>query len=429
MRLLEADRSLELLEENRKRLDEVTFELLNTYEHLAAIYELAARLSNTRSISDAARLTLSSAVNVSESTGGVIIIPRHGVMETIAGLYSTKEIEDYAQLKAKQHLNECRYEDKVQQRISAHDGRFLSSTLYIPLAVGGRRDGILFLFSTKQKSYSSVDVKITRVLAGQAALAVKNLVMLDELEEKNARLSEALRDLGTVQNELIRSERFSALGEMSSMIVHDIKNPMSGLQGYAQLLYATAESVLPDQVREYSGLIIQEMRRLSGLTEEILDFSRGVDSKLNLRKMEPRDVVNTAWPLLKSDLESHGMTMVRGNLETQKKVRVDSDKMERVLINLAVNARQAMGSGGCLTVSIHETDKWVEISFKDTGTGIPEDRVNEIFDPFVTRKRGQSLGIGLAMSRWIVHSHEGDVLLAETGTDGTRMVVRLPAVT
>lgn len=418
-----------MLEENRKRLDEVTFELLNTYEHLAAIYELAARLSMTRSTSDVARLTLSSAVDVTDSSGGVVLIPRQGVMETFAGINSTEEIEDYARLKAKQYLNECRYEDKVRQRISAQDGRFLSSTLYMPLSIGGKRDGILLVFSTNQKSYSSVDVKIIRVLAGQAALAVKNLVMLDELEEKNARLSEALRDLGTAQTELIRSERFSALGEMSSMIVHDIKNPMSGLLGYAQLLYATAESALPDQVREYSGLIIQEMRRLSGLTEEIMDFSKGVDSKLNLRKMEPRDVVNTAWPLLKSDLENHGMSIVRGNLETQKMVRVDSDKMERVLINLAVNARQAMGAGGCLTVSIDESERWVEISLKDTGSGIPEDRVNEIFEPFVTRKRGHSLGIGLAMSRWIVHSHEGDVRLAETGTDGTKMVVRLPAVT
>jgi|GEM_PF-3648559 len=429
MRLLEADRSLELLEENRKRLDEVTFELLNTYEQLSAIYELAARLSMTRSTGDAARLTLSSAVNVSESSGGVIIIPRQGVMETLAAINSTKEIEDYAKLKAKQYLSECRYEDKVRRRISAQDGRFLSSTLYIPLAAGGKRDGILFVFSTKQKSYSSVDVKITRVLAGQAALAVKNLVMLDELEEKNTRLSEALRDLGTAQNELIRSERFSALGEMSSMIVHDIKNPMSGLQGYAQLLYSTAESVVPEKVREYSALIIQEMRRLSGLTEEIMDFSRGLDSKLNLRKMTPRDVVNTAWPLLKSDLESHGMSIVRGNLETRGMVRVDSDKMERVLINLAVNARQSMDVGGRLTVSIHERDEWVEISLKDTGSGIPEDRIDEIFEPFVTRKRGHSLGIGLAMSRWIVHSHEGDVRLAETGADGTEMVVRLPAMT
>jgi len=75
MRLLEADRSLELLEENRKRLDEVTFELLNTYEQLSAIYELAARLSMTRSTGDAALLTLSSAANVSESLGRVITIP------------------------------------------------------------------------------------------------------------------------------------------------------------------------------------------------------------------------------------------------------------------------------------------------------------------------------------------------------------------
>lgn len=429
MNLIETDRSLELLEQNRQRLDEVTVELLNTYEHLAAIHELAAKLSMTRSIADAAQLALCSAVDVTESSGGVLIVPRRGSMESVAGLNSSKEVERYALRKARQYSSEGRYEDKVRQSISAHDGRFLTTTLYMPLMVGEKCDGILFAFSTGQRTYSSVDLKIVRVLAGQAALAIKNLAMLEELEVKNTRLSEALSELGCAQKELVRSERFSALGEMSSMIVHDIKNPMSGLLGYAQLLHATADSVNPEQVREYSALIIQEMRRLSNLTEEIMDFSRGVDSKLTLRTMEPRDLVNTAWPLLKSDLENHGMSIVRGNLETRKLVRVDSDKMERVLINLAVNARQAMSEGGRLTVSIQENDSAVEISLKDTGSGIPEDRVSEIFEPFVTRKREHSLGIGLAMSRWIVQSHEGDVCLAATGADGTEMVVRLPAVT
>jgi len=201
---------------------------------------------------------------------------------------------------------------------------------------------------------------------------------------------------------------------------------MGGLLGYAQLLNATADGLNPDEIREYSGMIINEMRRLSGLTEEIMDFSRGLDKKLNLREMEPPDLINTAWPVIQQDLVNNGMSLVREEAEPTARVMVDSDKLERVLINLAVNARQAMDEGGSLTIAVKMNENWVELSFRDTGKGIPENIREKIFEPFVTRKKGSSLGIGLAMARWIVQAHQGELEIGKTGPDGTEMIIRLP---
>lgn len=415
-------------EQMQAHIDQVTLELLNTYESLASIFDSSTRLSATRSIEEAARNTLDCAIDIAESSGGVMVMFFDDNPTVLAAANTTDEVVDHTVYMAGTDLGEGKYEDQVQRALTAADGRFVKSALWVPLQKGDRHDGIIVLFSTGDKTYSSVDLKVVRILAGQGALAVRNLKYLDELELKNRSLSVALEDLTAAQDDLVRAERFSTLGEMASMIVHDIKNPMGGLLGYAQLLEATADNLTPDNIREYSGLIIQEMRRLSSLTEEIMDFSRGVDSKLHIREMIPIDLLNTAWPVLQGDFSSNGMTLLRGEIASNSKVMVDSDKLERVFINLAVNARQAMEPGGTLEVSLREAGSWVEFSFRDTGKGIPEEMRNQIFEPFVTRKKGHSLGIGLAMCQWIAQAHKGEIRVAESGPEGTDMVVRLPAV-
>lgn len=414
------------LDESQVMLDQVTLELLNFYEYIAAISDSASDLTMSGNVRDAAQTTLVNAMEVTESSGGVMIMRLRGAEETVASINSTHAVEEYARHKIKNGPVFERYEDDVRQRIAAADGSFLQSSFVVPLLHGESPEGILLLFSTKNRKYTTVDLKIVRVLAGQGTLSMRNLVNLEELEKKNASLSEALNALTTAQNDLVRSERFSALGEMASMIVHDIKNPMTGLLGYAQLMQAMAGTIGPEQIGEYSGLIIEEMRRLSRMTEEIMDFSQGMSSKLARREMLPLDLINTAWPILKSDLEGHAMSLQMGEVENSSLLSVDSDKVERVFINLAVNARQAMKKDGTLTVSARRTGRSVEFSFRDTGSGISDEFRKSLFEPFVTRKKGHSLGIGLSMSQWIVEAHGGDLRVADTGPAGTEMTVRLP---
>jgi len=142
--------------------------------------------------------------------------------------------------------------------------------------------------------------------------------------------------------------------------------------------------------------------------------------------MKHRDLVNTAWPLIESELSSHDMRAVHGNEDIGTSVMADSDRMERVFLNLAVNARQAMKAGGSLTVDLRERNDWVEFAFRDSGEGIPEEIRKKIFEPFMTRKKGCSLGLGLPMARWITEAHGGGLFITETGAAGTEMVVRLP---
>lgn len=412
----------------RETREKISLELLNAYENLAAIHLTATSLVNTKSISEASNFTLNNAIQTSGSCGGALIMPWNDRPEIFASINAGSEVELYALKKAGADLSKPRYEDGIKQAVSDSSGRFVKNTLSIPLMFGQSKEGLLFLFSTDEKKYTGVDVKVMSVLASQGALAIKNLIHMTELEQNNQRLIDTLAQLTSTQNELVRSERLSALGEMASMIVHDIKSPMGGLLGYAQLIHATVDMLSANEIKEYSGVIIKEMRRLSNLTEEIMEFSRGVDRDLNLREMEPLDLINTAWPLIESELMNHNMKAVHLKKDLQSKVLVDSDRMERVFINLAVNARQAMEGGGRLTVDARQSGSWIEISFKDTGKGVPKEIRNKIFQPFMTRKKGSSLGLGLAMSQWITEAHGGSLLMADTGDEGTEMVVRLPGL-
>jgi len=410
----------------RTALDEVTGELLDTYEYIASICHTTCKLAAAKSATLAAGTALESAVEITESSGGVMAVHGEGRLTAMAALNAAGEVKKYALRKLFKESGRGEYEDKVKLRIAAADGKFLESALWVPIKIMNRREGVLFLFSTGTKRYLSVDLKIARVLAFQGALYARNLRFIDELGGKNVRLTEALRELAGTREELVRSERSAALGEVAGVIVHDLKNPMSGILGYAQLLEDGASILDSSRIREYASWIVRETRSLSRLTEEIVAFSNGMNSALSLREMKPIDLLSTALPFIESDLEGEDMSLSVTAQRDAGLVLVDSDKMERVFVNLAVNARQAMAPGGVLTISTRKREQWIEFSFCDTGCGVSDAIGETLFDPFVTAGNGRRLGLGLSISRWIVQAHGGDIFLSETGPEGTEMVLRLP---
>jgi len=263
--------------------EKISLELLNAYESLVAIHTTATSLVHTNSISEASQITLNNAVELSESCGGVLLMPRENRLEVLASIHGSSEVELYALKKASVDTSKPRYETGIKEAVSDCKGRFMRNTLSIPLMIGLCKEGLLFLFSTGKKRYTGIDVKLVSVLASQGVLAIKNLIHMNELQSKNQTLLDALDQLTAAQEKLVRTERLSAIGQMANMIVHDIKNPMGGLLGYAQLIHTTADDLSVDELKEYSGVIIKEMRRLSCLTDEIMGFSNGMDRKLDVR--------------------------------------------------------------------------------------------------------------------------------------------------
>ncbi|MBU0754412.1 MAG: GAF domain-containing sensor histidine kinase [Planctomycetes bacterium] len=408
------------------RIDQVSWELMSTYEALSSLASNADHLALTGDIYQAAKNTLTQSIGVTESDSGLFFIYRQSGFECLASHNATKALYEEALEKSRRCGNKHRYDDTAPHKYRALDGTEINSSIYVPFFVGEQRPGFIVMFSTDQRIYTSIDVRITQTLCGQGALAIRCLLHLQELEEKNEVLQETLHALQETQDKLINSERLSALGQMASMIVHDLKNPMGGMLGYAQLLETLADNLTPEEIREYSGIIVHEIQRLSSMTEEIMDFSRGLDIHLNQREVTARDMVAVAAPIIASEFTDSGICLDWESVDNNAMILVDTDKMERVLINLAMNAQQAMEVGGSFTITSQVTGEHLVLVLCDSGNGIAEELRDKIFEPFHTSRPGSGSGIGLAVARWVVQAHGGDIWLEKTGSEGSEFRLRIP---
>lgn len=408
------------------QIDQVSWELMGTYEALSSLSGCADLLAKTQDLNEAAKISLTYAIDTTESIGGLLYIPDSDGFKCLATQNAGEKLRETAVDCAGQFQRSPHYEDGPFESLPAEDGTRLSGTLYVPFTMEEGQYGFIFLFSTSGKYYSSIEVRIAQTLCDQGALSIRCLLHLQELKKKNKTLQEAFDALKEAQEKLVNSERLSALGQMAAMVVHDLKNPMTGLLGYAQLLETLSESLSPEEIKEYAGIIVKEIQRLSEMTEEIMDYARGLEIKLNRREVTVRDIVAVASPVIQGEFADHQIDFQWSELDEDVLVMADTDKIERVLINLAVNARHAMDHGGSYKITSQIDSDQVMLVFQDSGTGIPPEKQDKIFEPFQTTKKGTGLGLGLAVARWIVEAHGGKIWLERTGSQGSEFRIILP---
>jgi signal transduction histidine kinase len=243
----------------------------------------------------------------------------------------------------------------------------------------------------------------------RAVMAAQKAQMVEELERKVQERTETLK----------RMNRLARLGEFSASLAHEIRNPLGSLVTAAKLL----PTVSGDEQKELAGVIKKESTRLDHILADFLNFSKDP---------RPRITMNPLHSILKRTLE--GLT--RGDdfrkmkviyrLDSRvKEVPCDPEQLEQVFWNIARNGAQAMGGEGELLVSTHRNGRWVEISFRDTGPGIPEEKWGQIFEPFYTEKR-RGTGLGLSIASRIVEAHGGFIQVASDARSWTLLTISLP---
>jgi CRP-like cAMP-binding protein/two-component sensor histidine kinase len=231
------------------------------------------------------------------------------------------------------------------------------------------------------------------------------------LAVQNARLAQ----------DMVQNERLSAVGKMASTIIHDIKNPMGTLRMYAQVIKRKTGDT------EAAGLaeeIIRQIDRFVNMTQEILDFSRGV-SELRLQEASYGELLGDALDFIEKDLSKKNVTIVR-TLAYDGPATIDVDKVQRVFYNLAGNAGDAMPQGGTLTVSTALRDGFLVTEFADTGTGIPDEIRARVFEPFFTHGKKHGTGLGLAIVKKIMDDHGGRIEIESEVGKGTTIRLLLP---
>ncbi len=232
----------------------------------------------------------------------------------------------------------------------------------------------------------------------------------------------ALRDLEATLDDLRRADRLAALGTMAAGIAHDLRNPLGGIAGAVDILESDYPQDHPR--REFLEIVRREVDRLNALTSRYVDFARPAPP-------EPRPVDFTVATRQAADLvrrmaERRGVTVELQASDPAAVAKADPVQMHQAIVNLLLNAVQAMPQGGPVEVEVRRNPGEVEIAVRDRGPGIREQDRDRIFEPFYTT-RSHGTGLGLATSRRIVESHGGRITVENREGGGAEFVLHLPA--
>lgn len=244
---------------------------------------------------------------------------------------------------------------------------------------------------------------------------------LQDLDKQNRELSRAYAELKALQDELLSRERLSVIGKFSSLILHDIRNPLSALKSRVQLLVKNRddENYLESAVER----INRDISRMESLAAEFLDYARG-EIRLDMEIVAVDDLFARFSEAIAPRLEASGVTL---HIESDmlRPVIMDQHRMLRVLINAAENACAAMPSGGDIHVSAQERGDSLVIRVRDTGRGMSREILDNIFKPFYSASSGGT-GLGMLIIKSIMEAHKGAIEVDSVPGEGTTITLSLP---
>jgi signal transduction histidine kinase/CheY-like chemotaxis protein len=286
----------------------------------------------------------------------------------------------------------------------------------IPLALEERVLGGICLALDRPLALAEDDRRVLLSFAAQAALAMERARLFEELRHK--------------QDELVRSSKLAALGTFSAGIAHEFNNLLAGILGYAQLGLGSDEVAEKNEALEVA---VRSCMRGRSITSGLLTFARRSEPQRGLHQIA--DAVEDTIVLVERELAKNNIRVER-RFEPIPPTICDPGQLAQVALNLMTNARDAMVDlgGGVITVVLAERAGQIELVVGDTGSGIPDHLLDQVFQPFMTTKGalGGSVtpgsGLGLAISYGIIESHGGTIAIASKVGVGTTVTVRLPIV-
>ncbi len=263
----------------------------------------------------------------------------------------------------------------------------------------------------QNRAYVTLLAGVT-LLTGLACL----LVLYHAQKARRARLAEkqAKSRVAALEEEVRRKEKLAAVGNLAAGVAHEIRNPLSSIKGYATYFAQRFPEGSDD--REAASVMVREADRLNRVITDLIGLSRPTD--VRLRAMAPADILQHVARLLAQDAAHGGVEIRRSVSRRCRPALVDPDRLSQAVLNLCLNALEAMPGGGTLTLGADMDGDRVRLRVEDTGTGIPAETLSHIFDPYFTTK-SKGTGIGLATVHKIVEAMNGDIsVTSQEAADG-----------
>jgi two-component system, NtrC family, sensor kinase len=207
-------------------------------------------------------------------------------------------------------------------------------------------------------------------------------------------------------------------------VAHEINNPLTGVLTFSSLLLKKVDEDHP--WKKDLETIVQQTSRCRNIVKGLLDFAR--QRKPDKKHWDINALLDTTLTLLEKQAPFQNIQIIKDFKRELPKLLIDGDQIQQVFMNIILNAADAMaGNGGTLRIKTESKDGTVEVSFSDTGCGIPKDHLSKLFDPFFTTKTtGKGTGLGLAISYGIIQSHNGDIKVESEAGKGSTFRIKLP---
>jgi signal transduction histidine kinase len=382
-------------------------EALRTFSEMDEL--AAATLKSIDSIYQPGRISLSiisdrpSAVRVSEFyyNNGSVDTREHLLQESEAGDKSSAEF--FASI-SDQHSSESIHIGGV----SGDAKKRPPERLELPIFSHDKIVGLLSMSAkTTGEPYTLTELEALENFTNHAGLAIENLQLIQSITEANQRLFE--------------TEKLASLGQLASGVAHEIRNPLSSIKMNIQ---GMARSLHPDKTNSRRFEIIQkEIDHLDHIVQNVLIYAR--PSSLVMEPIDVNQLVLDTLELLSPKITEQNHKIAVHIPANMKPIHADRDKLNQVIKNLIVNAADAMGGHGVLDISGTISPAKFELSFKDSGPGIPKDEVKSIFNPFFTTK-AHGTGLGLANARKFMQEMGGDIRVESESGNGAEFILSLP---
>jgi signal transduction histidine kinase len=320
--------------------------------------------------------------------------------------------------------------------------RKVKSYACLPISTGKKLIGILAICSLRKQAFAQDHLEMMLSIATMAAAVIQRAQLFHKLEEEKRRLERAneeinklntdleakIEDLKEAQNQIIQTEKLAVAGRLAAGIAHEVNNPIGIIINRIECLQSEAqEKGVSDDLIKDLCTIDKYAHRISKIVEDLSIFSRATYSESDITRIDINDVLTDVFFLVEQKIRGKKIRLIKKLYPESLFVMGDSGRLEQVFINIIDNAIHAIPGNGSITVSTKAEKKCIQTEISDSGTGIPEEHLNKIYDPFFTTKEvGKGTGLGLPISHAIITDYNASIGVDSQINKGTTFTITFP---